>query len=80
MKILVTGAAGFIGGYLTEKLIENNSKVYGVFRAGEPTKYLKHKLNVRFCDVVKYNEVKDMLKKIKPDVIYHLAAQSVPTV
>lgn len=80
MKSLITGAAGFIGGFLAEKLIERGDEVYGAIRAGEPTTYLSHKLNIIFCDITKYAEVENMLAKIKPDEIYHLAAQSVPTI
>ena len=30
MKILVTGAKGFVGGYIVEKLLENNFYVIGL--------------------------------------------------
>ena len=30
MKILVTGAKGFVGGYIVEKLLENNFQVIGL--------------------------------------------------
>ena len=30
MKVLVTGAAGFIAGYLIEELLENNHEVIGL--------------------------------------------------
>ena len=30
MKVLVTGAKGFVGGYIVEKLLENNFSVIGL--------------------------------------------------
>lgn len=75
-KILITGSQGFIGKNLTLKLASTNN-VYGTF-------YKKKKnniKNVKFfkCDVRNKKKVKQLLHKIKPDIIFHLAAKSHPT-
>jgi UDP-glucose 4-epimerase len=39
-KVILTGATGFIGGYLTKRLIERNYKVYAVVRNSSDTSFL----------------------------------------
>ncbi len=81
MKTLVTGVTGFIGSNLTRKLLEEGHEVFGFiqpvigrdFRAIES---IKKDLNLVICDIRNYSSVRDALKKIKPDVIFHLAALS----
>ena len=52
MKILVTGAAGFIGFHLCEKLLENNHQVLGI-----------DNINNYYDVNLKKNRLKNLLKK-----------------
>ena len=73
-KILVTGASGFIGFNLIKKL--KNKKVIAVSRSIENT---KHK-NCTYlsCDLKSRSKVFKLFKKIKPDIVYHLAWEGIP--
>ena len=68
-KILVTGISGYVGSclyfYLRKKF-----KVSGIDKKN--SKYLL----INHCDLLKVNKIEKILKKEKPDLIVHLAAQS----
>lgn len=77
MKILVTGGVGFIGAHLVKKLLEkkhqvlvidNLSTIGGIIYKNPKSKFIKGDL-VNFTDVKK-------IERWKPEIIYHLAAQS----
>ncbi len=77
MKVLVTGGAGFIGAHLVKKLIEKKYKVLVVDTletiGGIPYVHPKCKfIRGDICD--QKNLIK--VRKWKPKIIYHLAAQS----
>ena len=77
MKVLVTGGAGFIGAHLVKKLIEKKYKVLVVDTletiGGIPYIHPKCKfIRGDICD--QKNLIK--VRKWKPKIIYHLAAQS----
>lgn len=80
MKILITGATGFVGFHLAEYcLARPNVKLYGTFLAAKEIKnveQLKRKITLLKCDLTKKEQVKKVLLKIKPDKIFHLAGQS----
>ncbi len=42
MKILVTGASGFVGGHLCERLVSEGHEVYGLIRSPKGSDYLFH--------------------------------------
>jgi len=76
-KILITGAAGFIGSHLTDYLIEKKQIVYttdnlsGGFIENVNKKSIFAKLELTNTQITsKY------IKKIKPEIIYHLAADA----
>ena len=76
-KILVTGGVGFIGAYLVKKLLEKKHKIL-IFDNLSTIGGIKY-LN-RDCKFIKGNleNPKDVKKiaKWKPEIIFHLAAQS----
>ena len=76
-KILVTGGAGFIGAHLVHKLIKNNYDVMVVDSlktiGGIP--YIHPNCFFVKGDIL-VAETLVKIKKWKPDIIYHLAAQS----
>lgn len=81
MRILVTGAGGMVGSHMVEMLAEMGNEVVGTYY--KPTTNLKEiKGNVRLkeCDVRYPQSVQNIIMEFRPDQIYHLAAQSYPTV
>jgi GDP-4-dehydro-6-deoxy-D-mannose reductase len=74
-KYLITGIAGFVGTYLKDEILKNDSnfEIHGIHRSGEvgrSKQYVSHELDIR--DTV---TVSSLIESIKPDVVYHLAAQ-----
>ena len=80
MKILITGIAGFIGSHLSDLLVRQDGVfVSGIIRKGVSLDNLSSSfdnLDLFYVDLMNYDDVLDVLKKVKPDVIIHLAAQT----
>jgi len=84
MKVLITGITGFAGSHLAEyALTKPGVEVYGTIRNRSSLENISHiagKLQLRECDLRDPFAVKSIIREIKPDWIFHLAAQSfVPT-
>ena len=84
-KALITGITGQDGSYLAEFLLKKNYKVYGFIRrvALEDEahrlwriRHLLKKINLTSASLESYASIVKIIQKIKPDEIYHLAAQS----
>ena len=72
MKALITGSNGFVGGYLASALLEKKWSVVGL--AEKHTKATNHKV-IR-CNILDKVSLSSTLSKTRPDVVFHLAAQS----
>jgi GDP-4-dehydro-6-deoxy-D-mannose reductase len=76
-KILVTGAMGFVGRHLVERLSrEDGNDVVGTYHIAQPSgptpvSYIKVSLD-------DYSAVEELIRDTAPDEIYHLAAISAP--
>ena len=84
MKVLITGITGFVGSHLAEFLLKMGSvEVFGIERWRSKTENIEHikdKIILEECDIRDVSSVARTIKKIMPDKIFHLAAQSfVPT-
>lgn len=79
-KVLITGITGFVGSHLAEFLLKgNNVKVYGIIRWRSKTEnivHIKDKLKLYECDIRDASSVRKVVGEIKPDIIFHLSAQS----
>jgi GDP-4-dehydro-6-deoxy-D-mannose reductase len=84
MRCLITGVAGFVGSHLIELLLKiPNIEIFGADRWYTKKDNIWHLLE-RFkyleFDMTDYSSVIHLLELVKPDKIFHLAAQSfVPT-
>ncbi|MFT9487188.1 MAG: NAD-dependent epimerase/dehydratase family protein [Tepidibacillus sp.] len=77
MKVLVTGGAGFVGSHIVDLLIEQQHEVSIVDNL---TSGKKENLNpkARFYQVdIRSDEIEQVFEQEKPEIVYHLAAQSV---
>ena len=83
MRVLVTGVTGFAGSHLADFILEKypTAKVFGSIRYRSPTENIKHlcetsKVTLLQGDLTDPSSVRKTLDEAKPDVIFHLAAQS----
>ncbi|MFH1379820.1 MAG: GDP-mannose 4,6-dehydratase [bacterium] len=84
MKVLITGITGFVGSHLAEYLLTKKGiELFGIERWRSDRsniKEFKEKIKLIECDIRDYSSVKKAILDIKPEKIFHLAAQSfVPT-
>lgn len=85
MRALITGITGFAGSHLAEYLLEHQPdvEVFGTRRWRSPMDNVAHlegKVTFLEMDMTDFNSVHAVLAKVRPDFIFHLAAQSfVPT-
>lgn len=78
-KAFITGITGFAGSHLAELLLEEGYQVYGTVRPRSKTDnidHLKGKLIFEDADLLDSHSLYTILRKIKPDYVFHLAAQS----
>ena len=85
-KVLITGAAGFIGFHLSKSLLKKNFDVVAVDNLNDyySVELKKSRLEIltknftRFdkIDITNFNELKTCFIKEKPDLVIHLAAQA----
>lgn len=76
---LITGIAGFAGSHLAEHLLKNGHEVWGIYRWRSKTENIDHiKSNLKLleADLADYHSTAEAIAKVKPDYIFHLAAQS----
>jgi len=78
MKVLITGAAGFIGGFLKTHCVGSGYSVLGIGISEPAEKW--DDASYELCDVRDPSAVLKLLNSFQPDRIFHLAAQSYPTV
>ncbi len=71
-KIFVTGASGFIGTHLCNRLNNNGAEVHGVSRR----EHLEGDNNVHWWqgDMADINITRKILNEIRPNIIFHLAS------
>lgn len=80
-RVLITGITGFVGSHLAEYILKNHPKVkvYGLIRWRSPLDNIIHiskKLHLNRGDLLDSFSLEKMIGETKPDIIFHLAAQS----
>lgn len=81
MNVLVTGAGGMVGSHMVEFLFERGDNVVGIWHKNKknieqvtvPVKFVQ-------CDLRYAQGIDEIIMDNLPEQIYHLAAQSYPTV
>ncbi len=81
-KVLITGHTGFKGGWLSFILSKFGAKVSGYslsiptipsfFEVSNLDKVIDHNIG----DICDYNKLKQCIERVQPDIIFHMAAQS----
>jgi GDP-4-dehydro-6-deoxy-D-mannose reductase len=83
-RVLVTGITGFAGSHLVDHMLERGgAEVFGAIRWRSRTENIEHfreRVTLLECDLRDSTSTRDLLEQVRPDWIFHLAAQSfVPT-
>ena len=83
-RVLVTGVTGFAGSHLVDYMVERgDAEIWGIQRWRSRTENIEHlrgNMKLVECDLRDAESTRDTIEQIKPDWIFHLAAQSfVPT-
>jgi len=82
-KVLITGNTGFKGSWLTMWLLKMNADVYGISDTiiTDPSLFrvldLESKITHQYLDIRDYSDLEKAIVEIKPDFIFHLAAQAI---
>jgi GDP-4-dehydro-6-deoxy-D-mannose reductase len=80
MKCLITGISGFAGSHLAEYLLSRGDcEVHGTVRWRSRMENITHitgKITLHYCDIRDSLAVTELIRRLQPDRIYHLAAQS----
>tara|TARA_S200000501_G_scaffold369610_1_gene409362 strand:- start:207 stop:1175 length:969 start_codon:yes stop_codon:yes gene_type:complete len=82
-KVLITGISGSGGSYLAEYICNKkpNVLVHGISRwhvtsTNKNLIKVMNKINLHECDLQDYSSIFNVLKKVKPDAIFHLASHA----
>ena len=73
-KGLVIGAAGFVGNYLIEEMVKNGIEAHATKLSHE--KLDNPNAKVYDLDIMDKDAIVALLYEVRPDYIFHLAAQS----
>ncbi len=83
MRVLITGITGFAGSHLADFLsTQPGVEIHGIHRWRSNRELIAHHTDIQMheCDLADYVSVHRVLAAVRPDRIFHLAAQSfVPT-
>lgn len=80
-KALITGAAGFVGSHLSECLVASGIEVHGLIHPEHPPQHekaLERKIKIIKCDILKKQDLANILKNENFEYVFHLAAFSSP--
>ena len=79
-KVLVTGATGFVGANLVRRVLQQGYDVH-IFTRASSNKWrladVMSKLNDYTVDLVQTGKLKALIRHVKPDIIFHLAASGI---
>ncbi len=79
-NILITGAAGFIGANLANRLASTKNNVTILIRKKTNLWRINHnisKFNIKYADIMNDKDVSKVIKITKPDIVFHSATYGV---
>lgn len=76
MKALIIGGAGFVGGYLADHLHNQCKWSVSVTKMPHETISVNNDITVYDLDILQIESITNLIDKLRPDYIFHLAAQS----
>ena len=87
-KALITGITGMVGSHLADYLIDNTDwDIYGMYRWRSPLDNInnliekankKDRVHLVYGDLRDTTSIRNVVKDVRPDYVFHLAAQSFP--
>ena len=80
VKILITGAAGFIGANLTRKLIKTGNEINILIKEASNLWRINDivsNCNVHKIDLKKVEDVRNVVKEVNPELVYHCAGHGI---
>ena len=82
--VFVTGATGLLGSHLVERLIDLGANIIAINRSKNPKSYFfqkqfQNQINLINCDVKERERIFDIISHYEPEIIFHLAAQTIVT-
>lgn len=81
MRVIVTGAAGFIGSHLANRLAEKGHQVFGLDNYEEAGGFLiDRRVSMIWSDIRKADQLSRTFCQIAPDVVEHHAAKIDPRI
>lgn len=81
-RVLITGITGFAGSHLAERLVARGDEVHGIAHEAPPHPYLAavaERVRMHRADILDPAAVRGAVEAARPELIYHLAGQAVPT-
>lgn len=75
MKALIIGGGGFVGPYLVRELVDNYGMETYVTKTEKENLSLEN-VGIHNLDILDINQITELLNQLRPDYIFHLAAQS----
>jgi len=78
-KVLITGIAGFVGSHLAEHLSAKD-EVWGTYIGNDLDNLEGVGARLVECDLLDADRVREAIREIRPEKVFHLAAQSLPSI
>ena len=80
MRVLITGFTGFVGSHLADYLVARGDvEVFGMYRwrsRMDNVEHLRDRVQLVECDLRDPGAARHVIRDVRPDRVFHLAAQS----